>query len=185
MAARRKGKAPGTPKQIKAAKIRNEERAAALAERDADVANAWREDPEFGNALHLAVMLGDIRSLKQYLCSEKPLTRRNRRELVGYIDLLAERIVSHMRRRGRPRRYSDIVEHPAERAERNAACLVASAKKAWCRQHGKERVPSADVNKMVRNACEEAARTFEVSVEAVKTANVRRALKTGRFTTRY
>ena len=27
---------------------------------DADLANAWKEDPEFGNALHWAVALGDI-----------------------------------------------------------------------------------------------------------------------------
>ena len=62
--------------------------AAAYATYDADLANAWKEDPEFGNALHWAVALGDIRPLKQYLCSDKPLSRMNKRALEGRGSLL-------------------------------------------------------------------------------------------------
>ena len=50
------------------------ERAAALADEEADLTNAWRENPEFSMALNSAVMLDDIRPLKQYLFSDKPLS---------------------------------------------------------------------------------------------------------------
>ena len=70
---------------------------------------------------------------------------------------------------------------PAERAERNAAWLVASAQKAWRKQHGRRRVPGDVIDAMIREACEEAARAFDVPVRTVRTANVRSALKTGRF----
>ena len=36
---------------------------------------AWKEDPEFGNALHLAVTKGVTEPLTKYLCSDKPLSR--------------------------------------------------------------------------------------------------------------
>ena len=43
-----------------------DELAAAHAAYDAETASAWKtEDPEFGNALHLAFMLGDINKTAQ------------------------------------------------------------------------------------------------------------------------
>ena len=158
------------------------ELAAAHAAYDAETASAWRtEDPEFGNALHLAFMLGDIKPLKQYLCSEKPLTRVNRQALAGYIDILVERTTSLNRQRGRPRR-KPAKARPGEQAERNAAWLVAAALKEWRKEHGKARVPGEIFDKFVREAREEAAWTFGVPMNTVREGNVRNyARKTGRI----
>jgi hypothetical protein len=159
----------------------NEELAAAYDEYDARLATASKEDPEFGNALYLAFMLGDIKPLKQYLCSEKPLTRVNRQALAGYIDILVERTTSLKRQRGRPRRNA-AKARPAEQAERNAAWLVAAAQKGWRKEHGKARVPGEIFDKFVREAREEAACAFGVPVNTVSEGNVRNyARKTGRI----
>ena len=126
----------------------NEELAAAYSVYVADLVDAWREDPEFGNALHVAVVVGNIKPLKKYLC----FARRNAAKAP-----------------------------PAEQAERNAAWLVAAAQKAWRKQHGKARVPGDVIALMVREACDVAARAFGVPVDRIKEADVRSALKTGRF----
>ena len=98
------------------------ERAAALAEEEADLTNAWRENPEFSMALNSAVMLDDIRLLKQYLFSDKPLSGGNRRSLAGYIDLLVERIASALARR-LDRLDADIAAMQAAMAEASRAVL--------------------------------------------------------------
>ena len=71
----------------------SEERGATHAAYDTETAAAWRkEDPEFGNLLWLAVMLGDVRPLKEYLCSEKPLSRFN--QLGAVADVVAGQILT-------------------------------------------------------------------------------------------
>lgn len=109
----------------------NKDLAAAYRESDAETASAWREDPEFSNALHLAVLLGDTKPLKNYLCSEKPLSSTNRSALAGYIDLLVERIQTgtQKRTRGRPCRIAAKAAL-AEQAERNAAWRSPSCRKS-------------------------------------------------------
>ena len=102
----------------------NEELAAAYDEYDAGLAAASKEDPEFGSRLHLAFMLGDIKPLKQYSRSEKPLSRVNRQALAGYIDILVERKVKHQR--GRPRR-NGAKARPAEQAD--------ATPRGWWRSH--------------------------------------------------
>ena len=159
----------------------NEELAAAYDEYDAGLAAASKEDQEFSNALHLAVMLGDINPLKEYLCSEKPLSRLDRQALAGYIDILVERTTSLKRQRGRPRR-KPAKARPGEQAERNAAWLVAAALKEWRKEHGKARVPGEIFDKFVREARVEAARAFGVPVDTVHEGNLRNyGRKSGRI----
>ena len=42
----------------------------ARAEYIEDLTNAWKEDPKFGNALNLAVVIGQSASLKEYLVDQ-------------------------------------------------------------------------------------------------------------------
>ena len=125
-------------------------------------------------------MLDDIRPLKQYLFSDKPLSGGNRRSLAGYIDLLVERIASQKRKRGRP---------SAAPPTRGRPSGLSATLRGWWRTRrrrgenstARRRVPGDVIDVMIREACEEAARAFDVPVRTVRAANVRSALKTGRF----
>ena len=146
-------------------------------EYEEDLANAWKEDPEFVNAFDEAFVLGDIKPLLQYLCSDKPLTRLSRRRLAGYIRWLVEQ--TRKRGKGRPRRNAAKAP-PVERAERNAAWLVRFNQEGWCKEHGRERVPAKVTDEWIREASEVAAREFNVPVDKILPRNVRNQLKTGR-----
>jgi hypothetical protein len=157
----------------------NKELAAAYGEYDADLASAWTQDPEFGDALNSAILLEDIRPLKTYLYSDKPLSRGNRQALAAYIDLLAKSKAK--RKRGRPRRKA-AKARPAEQAERNAAWLVAAALKGWRKESGRARVPQEIFEGFVQESRQEAARVFGVSLDVVHAGNIRNyARKSGRI----
>jgi hypothetical protein len=136
---------------------------------------------EFGNALNRAIVTEETGPLKDYLASDKPLSLQHRKALGGYIRTLEKRIASLEKRLGRPRRKpdSDKVSR-AERAERNAAQLVAFEKQSWRKQHGRKRVPGHVVDHMIGNAIKAVAAAFEVPVEEIKADNVHNAHKSGR-----
>jgi hypothetical protein len=160
----------------------NEELAAAYGEYDAELAAAWKEDPEFGDALKSAILLQDTRPLKTYLCSEKPLSRINRQALAAYIDMVVESKAK--RKRGRPRRKA-AKARPAEQAERNAAWLVAAELKSWRKMNGSARVPRKIFENIVEDARQEAARAFDIPLKLVHAGNIRNyARKTGRIVVR-
>ena len=59
-----------------------------------ELTTAWKENPEFGNALHEATALGRTEPLKEYLASDKPLSLANRLGLIAIIERLEQRIAS-------------------------------------------------------------------------------------------
>jgi hypothetical protein len=50
-----------------------DEREAAYRASVDQLTSAWKENPEFGNAVHEATVLGRTEPLKEYLASDKPL----------------------------------------------------------------------------------------------------------------
>jgi hypothetical protein len=146
---------------------------------------AWKENPEFGLAIHMATVLGRTEPLKEYLASDKPLTLGNRLGLIAIIEglelrlaSLEERIAS-TQKRGRPQRKS----YPwnATDAERNAAMIVARWKAEWRTEHGRERVPPAETEDMINRAIAEAATAFGVPATSIGKDRIRIALKAGRI----
>ena len=140
---------------------------------------AWKENPEFGNALHEATVLGRTEPLKEYLASDKPLSLANRLGLIAIIERLEQRIASQSKKVGRPQRKSDAWN--AATAERNAALLVASDQAAWRKENGRERVPAAETDGMINRAIAEAAKAFGVPASSIKKDNIRIALKASRI----
>jgi hypothetical protein len=139
---------------------------------------AWKENPEFGNALHEATVLGRTEPLKEYLASDKPLSLANRLGLIAIIERLEQRIASQSKKVGRPQRKSDAWN--AATAERNAALLVASDQAAWRKENGRERMPAAETDGMINRAIAEAAKAFGVPASSIKKDNIRIALKASR-----
>jgi hypothetical protein len=146
---------------------------------------AWKENPEFGMAIHMTTVLGRTEPLKEYLASDKPLTLGNRLGLIAIIEglelrlaSLEERIAS-TQKRGRPQRKS----YPwnATDAERNAAMIVARWKAEWRTEHGRERVPPAETEDMINRAIAEAATAFGVPATSIGKDRIRIALKAGRI----
>jgi integrase len=139
--------------------------------------NAHTGDVEFGNALNLAVMVGITKPLLDYIAS-KPLSHpSDRAMLAGFLRQLLGRV--EMPRKGRPRR-QPAKARDTEQAERNAAYLVASDQADWRRQHGRERVPTAETDRMIREARDTAAWVFGVPVSLISEYNIRKARKSGR-----
>jgi hypothetical protein len=145
---------------------------------------AWEEENrEFGNALHVAIALERAGPLKEYLASDKPLSRWDRNGLVTFIEWL-EKHIPPKPTLGRPERNPQTA-NKVERAERNAAWLVAFCQAAWRNEHGLERVPGNETNKLIDKAIKEAATAFDVSAELINKDNIRNALKSGRVVVRY
>jgi hypothetical protein len=145
-----------------------------------ELTTAWKENPEFGNALHEATVLGRTEPLKEYLASDKPLSLENRLGLIAIIERLEQRIASLEHKKvGRPQRKSDAWN--AATAERHAALLVASDQAAWRKENGRERVPPAQTEEMINRAIAEAAKAFGVPAASIKKDNIRIALKAGRI----
>ena len=71
--------------------------------------NAWKQqNPEFGDALHTAVILRDTALLKKYLAADKPLGPEDKQALAGFIELQEKKIASLLKRSvGRPRREAE------------------------------------------------------------------------------
>jgi hypothetical protein len=157
-----------------------DERQAAFRASVDELTSAWKENPEFGNAIHLATELGRTEPLKEYLASDKPLSLANRLGLIAIIEGLEQRIASLEHKKvGRPQRKSDAWN--AATAERNAALLVASDQAAWRKENGRERVPPAETDGMINRAIAEAAKAFGVPASSIKKENIRIALKAGRI----
>jgi hypothetical protein len=162
--------------------VKDYRRARVTAAYDASVnelTGAWKENPEFGNALHEATVLGRTESLKEYLASDKPLSLANRRWLIAFIEGLEQRIASlEPKKVGRPKRKSDVWN--AADAERNVALVVASDQAAWRKEHGRKRVPRVDTEEMISRRIDQAAKAFVVPVASIKKGNIRNILKAGR-----
>jgi hypothetical protein len=157
-----------------------DEREAAYRASVDELTTAWKENPEFGNAIHVAIVLGRTEPLKEYLASDKPLSLANRLGLIAIIERLEQRIASLEHKKvGRPQRKSDAWN--AATAERNAAFLVASDQAAWRKENGRERVPPAETEEMINRAVAEAAKAFGVPASSIKKDNIRIALKAGRL----
>jgi hypothetical protein len=145
-----------------------------------ELTTAWKENPEFGNAIHVATVLKRTEPLKEYLASDKPLSPQNRLGLIAIIEQLEQRIASLTTKKvGRPQRKSDPWN--AATAERNATLLVASYQAAWRKENGRERVPPAKTDEMINRAIADAAKAFGMSVASIGKDNIRIALKAGRI----
>jgi predicted nucleic acid-binding protein len=157
-----------------------DEREAAYRASVDELTTAWKENPEFGNAIHVATVLGRTEPLKEYLASDKPLSLANRLGLIAIIERLEQSIASLEHKKvGRPQRKSDAWN--AATAERHAALLVASDQAAWRKENGRERVPPAQTEEMINRAIAEAAKAFGVPAASIKKDNIRIALKAGRI----
>jgi hypothetical protein len=148
--------------------VRSESRSAYID----DLTSAWRPSQtgaEFDHAMHVAQTLKDTSALYDYLDSDKPLTRANRRMLKGFIDLLIPK------RRSRRRN--------ADKAERNIAWFVAFKQEAWRTKNGRKRVPSGVTDQFIAEGIEEAVAetSFHVERNQIKVANIRKHRKTGRI----
>lgn len=163
--------------------VKEYRRAGVAAAYDASVnelTRAWKENPEFGNALNEATVVGRTESLKEYLASDKPLSVANRLGLIAFIEGLEQRIASlEPKEVGRPQRKSDIWN--AATAERSVALLVESDQAAWRKKNGRERVPRAQTEEMINRRIAEAAKDFGVPVASIKKDNILIALKAGRI----
>jgi hypothetical protein len=140
-----------------------------------DLVSAWRPshtDAEFDHALHVAQTLKDTSALYNYLDSDKPLTRPNRRMLSGFTDLLVPK-----RKRHRP---------DADKCELNIAWLVAFVQEDWRAENGHERVPARVTNQIVTACIEQvvADPSYHVERNQIKLANIKKHLKTGRIKVR-
>jgi hypothetical protein len=160
-----------------------DERDAAYSMSVGHLIDGQKENPAFGNVLNLAVVVGLTGPLKDYLASDKPLSPQNRLGLIAFIEGQEQLIASREKKRGRPQRDPAAVSE-AERAERNAAWLVAFCKAAWCKEHDSERVPEAETRRMIALAIAEASKAFSVPAELIKEDNIRSALKSGRIVVR-
>jgi hypothetical protein len=157
-----------------------DEREAAYRASVDELTTAWKENPEFGNAIHVATVLGRTEPLKEYLASDKPLSLANRLGLIAIIERLEQSIASLEHKKvGRPQRKSDAWN--AATAERHAALLVASDQAAWRKENGRQRVPPAETDGMINRAIAEAAKAFGVPAASIKKDNIRIALKAGRI----
>jgi hypothetical protein len=169
----------------------DEKRTAAYREHDEQVGSAWKADPEFGNALKLAITIGVTKPLRDYVKAGKPVPQEHV-SVAGEITpmhtlvaaLLGEQNQQQKQQQGRPQRVAS--EAPCkERAERNAAWLVAFAQAYWRECNGRKRVPPTITNKMIEQAIAEAAKALNVPASAIKASNIRNLLKSGRVVVTY
>jgi hypothetical protein len=149
-------------------------------------------DLDFETVLNLAVtalppskpsfhpIRAEMKRLLDYIEARALDDPRDRASLAGFVRKLLRRIDElEPQKPGRPTRKPDRAS-AVEKAERNAAWLVAFGQAQWRRQHHRERMPAAETDKMIREARREAARTFKVPESKVSEDNIRRALKSGR-----
>ena len=155
---------------------------AAYRERDVHVGNAWKADPEFGNALHMAYVLGELKWLRDFVTAGKPIPEGNAfeyGELISIHRLVSDLLGSPREQQlnvGRSRRVAN--ERPAaEQAERNAAWLVAFQRKSWLERNGRKRMRGIIMNEMIKAAIKEAAKAFKVPVHAINDRNIRTLLQ--------
>jgi hypothetical protein len=163
--------------------------AAAYRESDEETGNAWKADPEFGNALHLAYKMGETKPLRDFVKAGESVPEAHvfvAGESIPMRVLVADLLGDHhqqQERKSRPRRVSSQAPAAAQ-AERNAAWLVAFAQKSWLKRNGRKRVSGVVTNEMISVAIEEAAKTFNVPVSAIYESNIRNLLKNGQVVVR-
>jgi hypothetical protein len=166
------------------------ERSAAHRAYDRKSAGAWKADPEFGDALNLAIEIGVTKPLRDYVASGKPIPKeivsvkdwgcpvpQDVRTLVD--ELLGNQPQQQPQKQGRLRRIANKARL-AEQAERNAAWLVAFAQKDWRKRNACERVPRVETEEMILAAIKEAAKAFGVPVSTINASNIRNVLKNHR-----
>ena len=178
--------APPKPKpKPKGRPTPHDERGAAYREYDKGVSAAWEADPEFGNALSMAYVEGNLKLLRDYITAGKPIPQEHvfmAGELIPMHVLVSELLGSNHQpqqqpnKGGRPHRAAN--KAPAtEQAEHNAAWLVAFALQNWRERNGRNRVPGVKKNEMIKAAIEEAAKAFGVSADTIDAGNIRNLLK--------
>jgi cytochrome P450 len=163
----------------------NGKRGAALRTYDREIASAWKADQEFSNALYMAYVGGRLQLLRNYCDAGKPIPQDDVSVAGALVpmhifvaQLLGDQPPQEYETRGRPHRVASAAL-AAEQAERNAAWLVAFAKKAWCKRNGRKRVPKDLTSQMIRAAIEQGAEAFKVPVDAIRERNVSNVLKNG------
>ena len=163
--------------------------AAAYRESDEEASSAWQADPEFGNALHLAYQMGETKPLRDFVKAGKSVPQVHvfvAGKSIPMRVLVAGLLGDHQQQeeqRSRPHRVASEAPAAAQ-AERNAAWLVAFARKGWLKRNGRKRVPGVVTNEMIKVAIEEAAKTFKVPVSAIYESNIRNLLKNSQVVVR-
>ncbi len=140
-------------------------------------------DGVFANAaLFLAYQMGETKPLRDFVKAGKSVPQAHvfvAGESIPMRVLVADLLGDHhqqQEQRSRPHRVASEAP-PAAQAERNAAWLVAFARKGWLKRNGRTRVPGVVTNEMIKVAIEEAAKTFKVPVSAIYESNIRNLLK--------
>jgi hypothetical protein len=166
-------------------------------------ARSWRDGSldlhrqvTFDEALNLAVtalppakppfrpVRAEAKRLLDYITAKPLLDPAERAMLAGYVRRLLRRIDElEPRKPGRPKREPGKAQ-AVEQAERYAGQLVRLKQAQWRRRHHRERIPAAETEKMIQEAKRAAAREVKVPVWQISEANIRNALKSGRFTVR-
>lgn len=150
----------------------DDERATAYREHLEQLGRAWKADPEFGNVLNLAVVIGVTGPLADYV-DRHPLTDEEQRRTLGaWIRSLSRKPPGRPRGRG-PGKVKD--------AERNVAYLLALFQADWRAQHDLERVPDRVTKEKIAELIELAAASFGVAKDKISEENIRDLLKTGRI----
>jgi hypothetical protein len=147
-----------------------------------------KSDSEFGNALYMAYVAGELKLLRDYAAEGKPIPQEHvfvAGETIPMRVLVSELLGNHHRQQqqhnkgGRPHRVANKARD-YEQAERNAAWLVAFELKGWRDRNGRKRVPGVKKNELIKAAIKEAAKAFKVPADTINEGNVRAALKNGR-----
>jgi hypothetical protein len=166
-----------------------DEREAAYRASVDELTTAWEENPEFGNALNLAVMTGVTGPLADYVETHR-LTDAQSTTLGPWIRSLSRKRpgrqhghVSSGIKEGpiklEDTRRSTALDIPA--AERGAAYLVGHLRVEWLKDHpDRERVPSREFKAMIDEATTLVATSFGVEKDRISESNIRIWLKTGR-----
>jgi hypothetical protein len=151
------------------------ERGAALRAYDREIATAWQEaDPEFGNALNLALALHETGPLVDYM-EHHPLTVEQGRTLATWIGQLVAKVSGKSPGRPRGRASSKMAK-----AERNAAAVLDMMRAAWRAEQGLKRVPDRVTKEMLDEAIRLVAANFGIAKDEISEETVRDLLKTGR-----
>lgn len=169
-------------------------KSAAYLEYHEHIGNAWMQDDPHGellNALNFAIQIGETHLLRDYVSAGKPIPQdmpinyRVRPNGSAFTQPLPTLIASlfgsehpEIAKQGRPHRVPTAAPLP-EKAERNAAWLVACELKNWRECHNRKRVPGVIKNKMIKAAIKVAAKSFDVSVDAIGERNIRNLLQNG------
>jgi hypothetical protein len=172
------------------AELTTRERARAISDHEQRISRAWEGDQEFSNALYMAYVAGELKLLRDYVTDGKPVPHDIPVSVAGRVvpmHVLVAQLLGedppNEQRLGHPPRVASQAS-AGEQAERNAAWLVAFMLKGWRVRTHRKRVPGIEVKKMITAAITEAAKAFDVPLNAINESNVRNLLKSGRVVVR-